>query len=146
MPDLTHATRTLLRALSDLKEGTPVHADTVRHAFDAAELTSAERSGAFKTACTNGYLYAPHQHLADGRVAYFSVQSSAGSRKNAHSMLYARTAKAVPEHVCGANVVGAQGETRYDGGSKTAPGVASTTTGSLAHSEAAKPHGRTCIT
>jgi hypothetical protein len=34
---------------------------------------------------------------------------------------------------------------RYAGASKTAPGVASTNTGSLAHSEAAKPHGRTCI-
>lgn len=100
MPDHTAAFRVLLRAISDLREGTPVHADTVREAFDAAELTSAERSGAFKAACTAKYLYAPHQHLADGRVAYYSVQSTAASRKSAHSMLYARTAKAVPEHVC----------------------------------------------
>lgn len=100
MSDQTYAFRTLLRAISDLKEGTPVHADTVREAFDAAELTSAERSGAFKAACTAQYLYAPHQHLADGRVAYYSVQSTAGSRKSAHSMLYARTAKPVPEHLC----------------------------------------------
>jgi hypothetical protein len=35
MPDQTMAFRTLLRAISDLKEGTPVHADTVREAFDA---------------------------------------------------------------------------------------------------------------
>lgn len=100
MPELTYATRVLLRAISDLPEGRPVHADTVREAFDAAELTSAERSGAFKAACTANYLYAPHQHLADGRVAYYSVQSTAGSRKGAHSMLYARTSKPVPAHVC----------------------------------------------
>lgn len=100
MPDNAMAFRTLLRAISDLKEGTPVHADTVREAFDAAGLTSAERSGAFKAACAAKYLYAPHQHLADGRVAYYSVQSTAGSRKSAHSMLYARTALPVPEHVC----------------------------------------------
>lgn len=46
----------------------------------------------------------------------------------------------------GANVVGAQGDNDYAGGSKTAPGVASTNTESLVRSEAAKPHGRTCIT
>lgn len=68
MPDLTHATRTLLRAISDLKEGTPVHADTVRHAFDAAELTSAERSGAFKAACTAGYTKPVPEHLCAWEV------------------------------------------------------------------------------
>lgn len=35
MPDLTLATRVLLRAISDLPTDQPVHADTVREAFDA---------------------------------------------------------------------------------------------------------------
>lgn len=102
MPDVTYATRVLLRAISDLKPDTPVHADTVREAFDAAGLNSAERSGAFKVAANDGYLVAPHKHLDDGRIAVYHVQSTAESRKNAWSMLWARTSKPVPEHVCGA--------------------------------------------
>jgi hypothetical protein len=100
MPDLTYATRVLLRVISDLPEGRPVHADTVREAFDAAQLTSAERSGAFKVACNDGYLHAVHAHLPDGTLAVYHVQSQAESRKGAWSMLYRRTDKPVPEHVC----------------------------------------------
>lgn len=100
MPDLTYATRVLLRAISDLSVDTPVHADTCREAFDAAGLSSAERSGAFKTAANDGYLVAPHKHLPDGTIAVYHVQSTAESRKGAWSMLWSRTDKPVPEHVC----------------------------------------------
>lgn len=100
MSDLTLAYRVLLRAISDLRVDTPVHADTVREAFDAAGLNSAERSGAFKAAANDGYLSAPHKHLDNGQIAVYHVRSTAESRKSAWSMLYARTAKPVPEHVC----------------------------------------------
>ena len=93
---MTDAYTTLLAAISDLSEGTPVHADTLREAFDAAQLTSAERSGALRAACNDGYLSAPHQHLGDGRIAVYHVQSRTGSRKGAWQMLYARTDKAIP--------------------------------------------------
>lgn len=132
MPDLTYATRVLLRAISDLPENQPVHADTVREALDAAELTSAERGGAFNAACTYGYLRSIHDHLADGTPVFWCVPSRSEGRKSGHNLLYARTSQPVPEHVCGANVVGSQQDTCDNGGSKTAPGVASTNTESLA--------------
>lgn len=100
MPDLTYASRVLLRAISDLKVDAPVRADSVREAFDAANLTSAERSGALRAACNDGFLSVPHQHLPDGSLAVYHVRSSTESRKNAWQMLYARTNKPVPEHVC----------------------------------------------
>lgn len=147
MSDDTLAFRTLLSAISDLRPGVKVHADTVREAFDAAGLTSAERSGAFTRACNQGYLNAITMLLDDGiTLASVQVRSTHEGRKSGWSLLYRRTTLPVPKHLCELNVVGAQWETRYDGGSKTAPGVASTNTESLAHSEAAKPHGRTCIT
>lgn len=100
MPDPTYAFRTLLRAISDIKEGAPVHAGTVREAFDAAGLNDAERAGAFRSACVAKYIYIPHEHLPDGTVVRRSVQSSHPARKCGYSLLYARTAKPVPAHVC----------------------------------------------
>lgn len=101
MNDDTLAYRTLLNAISDLDAGRKVHADTVREAFDAAELTSAERSGAFKCACNQGYLNAITMLLDDGlTLASVQVRSTHEGRKSGWSLLYRRTAKAVPAHVC----------------------------------------------
>ena len=93
---------TLLAAISDLEPGVKVHADTVREAFDAAELTSAERSGAFKRACTEGYLRAVTMLLDDGRtLGVVHVRSQHEARKSGWSILYSRTALVVPAHRCG---------------------------------------------
>jgi hypothetical protein len=94
------AYRTLLRAVSDLTPGTYVYADTVREAFDAAALTSAERSGAFKSACHDGYLRGIHTVLPTGEVAAMHIRSRHEDRKSGWSLLYRRTGKPVPEHPC----------------------------------------------
>lgn len=101
MSDETYATRILLRAISDLDAGRKVHADTVREAFDAAQLTSAERSGAFTRACNQGYLKAVVMLLDDGMtLASVQVRSTHEGRKSGWSLLYRRTDLAVPEHLC----------------------------------------------
>ena len=98
------AYRTLLRAVSDLTPGAYVHADTVREAFDAADLSSAERSGAFKLACNKGFLRGIHTVLPTGEVAAMHIRSKHEDRRSGWSLLYRRTGLPVPEHVCQAVV------------------------------------------
>ena len=135
MSDQTYATRVLLRAISDIDAGRYVSSDTVRQQLDDAALTSAEKSGAFKTACTEGYLTGVFLSLPGFDIAHpvhAVVPSTHEAGKGRYVKLYRRTAKAVPEHVCTLDFVAPQGDSWDNGDSKTAPGVASTTTGSLA--------------
>ena len=89
MPDLTYATRTLLRAIQDLPEGTVISADSLREPFDAAHLTVAERGGAFQSALHHGWIRRDGWH-----------PSTYGPRKCGSTHTWARTAKTIPDHVC----------------------------------------------
>lgn len=103
MTDLTHATRTLLRAIGDIDAGRYVSSDTIRKELDDASLTSAEKSGAFRAACTDGYLTGVFLALPGFSVHTPTpavVPSTHPAGKGRYVRLYRRTAKAVPEHVC----------------------------------------------
>jgi hypothetical protein len=84
------ATRTLLRAIQHVEPGTEVTADLCRAEFDAAQLNTADRGGAFRSASTLGYL------TGTDRV----VRSTIESRKNSANRVWIRTAKPIPDHVC----------------------------------------------
>lgn len=103
MPDNTHAIRTLLRAIDGIQAGRYVSSDTIREPLDAAELTSAEKSGAFKTACTDGYITGVFLSLPGFDVnhpVHAVVPTTHEAGKGRYVKLYRRTAKAVPAHVC----------------------------------------------
>ncbi len=94
-----HAWRILLLALARVDPGTDVTVDLIRDACDAAGLTSAEKSGALKHACTVGYLDGRYS-LADGRTAFLSVISRHPAGKGRRVAVYKRTDKPIPKHVC----------------------------------------------
>lgn len=95
-----HALRTLLRGISDVLPGSYVHADTLRPVFDPAGLTSAEKSGALRTACREGYLTAV-TIILDGQVQAVTVRTQHEAGKGRFVRLYRRTDKAVAAHLCG---------------------------------------------
>ena len=100
MSDIAY--QALLNAISDVRPGRYVHADTVREAFEAAQLTSAERSGAFKSACNDGYIHAVTMLLDDGlTLGTVQIRSQHEARKSGWHILYRRTDRPVPAHVCG---------------------------------------------
>lgn len=136
MTDLTYATKVLLRAIDGLPAQSLLTIDLIRDECDAAGLTSAEKSGAFRSACTDGYLTGVFLSLPGFDVnhpVHAAIPSTHEAGKGRYVKLWRRTAKPVPAHVC-ETVVAQENSTQigYDGGSKTAPGVASTNTGSLA--------------
>jgi hypothetical protein len=94
MSDL--ALSTLTRAIATLPDGYYVTADTVREAFDAAQLTSAERGGAFRTACTVGLLR-PVTVLIPGHLqpVHVDVPTTHEAGKGRRVLLYRRTPKRV---------------------------------------------------
>jgi hypothetical protein len=94
-----HAWRVLLLALARVEPGTEVTVDLIRDACDAAGLTSAEKSGALKHACHEGYLTG-EQVRPDGRRVHSSVTSVHPAGKGRLVKLYTRTEKRVPDHVC----------------------------------------------
>ena len=103
MTDHTLALRTLLRAIDGTPAGRYVTADTIRQQLDDAGLNSAEKSGAFKTACTDGYLTGVFLSLPGFDInhpVHAAVPSTHEAGKGRYVRLYRRTAKPVPEHVC----------------------------------------------
>lgn len=98
-----HAHRTLLRAVSDLIPGSYVSSDTVRQELDDASLTSAEKSGAFRSACTDGYLTGVFLSLPGFSIDIPTpavVPSTHPAGKGRYVRLYRRTSKPIPAHVC----------------------------------------------
>lgn len=91
---------TILAAIDGLTPSTEVTADTLRVATEAAQLTSAEIAGALRAACGDGYLKPIAIHLPDGTVGAVHVKSTHGPAKGRWVMVYRRTGKAIPEHVC----------------------------------------------
>lgn len=107
MPDLTYATRVLLRAIDGINPGRYVTADTIRDQLDAADLSSAEKSGAFKAACRDGYLTGVFLSLPGFDIAHpihAAVPSTHDAGKGRYVKLYRRTSAPVPEHVCAVTV------------------------------------------
>lgn len=102
-PDQTLATRTLLRAIDGLRPGHPVTADLLRDEFDAAQLTSAERSGAFRTACHDGYLTGVFLTLPGFNVTHpvhAAIPSTHEAGKGRYVKVWRRTDKPIPAHLC----------------------------------------------
>lgn len=93
------AWRILLLALARVEPGADVTVDLIRDACDAAGLTSAEKSGALKHACTLGYLDGEHIR-DDGTRVFVSVISRHTAGKSRLVKLYRRTDKPIPDHVC----------------------------------------------
>lgn len=109
MTDLTHATRTLLRAIDGIDPGRYVTADLIRDECDAAGLSSAEKSGAFRTACSEGYLTGVFLTLPGFDVRqpiHAAVPSTHPAGKGRYVKLWRRTDLAVPAHVCQIEVTG----------------------------------------
>lgn len=103
MTDETHALRTLLRAIDGIHPGRYVTADLIRDECDAASLSSAEKSGAFRTAAHEGYLTGVFLTLPGfdvGHPVHAAVPSSHPAGKGRYLTLWRRTDKPVPEHVC----------------------------------------------
>lgn len=84
----------LLRTIDGLPDGFYLNVDTVRDAFDAAQLTSAERGGAFRTACTEGFLRPVTVALGERTVAV-TVPTDHPEGKGRLVRLYRRTGKPV---------------------------------------------------
>jgi hypothetical protein len=91
---------TILAAIDGLIPSMEVTADTVRQATEAAQLRSAEIAGALRAACHDGYLAPLSIHLPDGTVGAVHVKSTHGPAKGRWVMVYRRTGKTIPEHVC----------------------------------------------
>ena len=90
---------TILAAIDGKPPGFYVTADTIRIATEAAQLTSAEIAGALRAACGQGYL-APVTVDTGGRTGHVHLKSTHGPAKGRWVMVYRRTGKAIPEHVC----------------------------------------------
>lgn len=102
MSDETHAFRTILRAIDGFTPGCGITIDLIRDQCDAARLSSAEKAGALTRACREGYLTGVFLLLPWWSLdpIHAAVPSTNPSRKGGHHLLYRRTEKAVPEHVC----------------------------------------------
>lgn len=86
----------LLRAIEDIEPGSYVSADTIREPLTAAGLSSAEKSGAFRHACSTGYLIAVTVTI-QGRAYPVTVPTEHESGKGRAVRLYRRTMKRLPE-------------------------------------------------
>ena len=98
-----HAYRTLLRAIDGLPAGAALTIDHIRDECDAAQLTSAERSGAFRSAAHEGYITGVFLSLPGLNVAYpvhASIPSTHPAGKGRSVKVWRRTALPVPAHVC----------------------------------------------
>lgn len=102
MPDQTHGYRTLLRAIDGIDANRGVTVDLIRDELDAAQTSSAERSGAFTAACTDGYLTGVFLLLPWWSLdpIHAAVPSHHPAAKGRLVKLYRRTDKPVPAHVC----------------------------------------------
>jgi hypothetical protein len=100
MSDLAY--RTLLAAIDGLPESHTVTVDLIRDQCAAAQLTSAEKSGAFRAACGEGYLRGVFMLLPGWSLTpiHAAVPSTHPAGKGRHVKVYRRTAKPVPEHLC----------------------------------------------
>ena len=88
---------TVLAAISSLERDDEVTADTIRIATEAAQLRSSEIAGALQSACSDGYLKPMRFAGFDGVL---HRRSTHGPAKGRWVMVYRRTGKAIPEHVC----------------------------------------------
>ena len=103
MTDTTLAYRTLLRAIDGFDAGRYVTVDLIRDECDAAQLTSAEKSAAFKAACTSGHITGVFLTLPGfdvGRPVHAAVPSTHPAGKGRYVKVYRRTSEPVPAHVC----------------------------------------------
>ena len=92
----------VLSAISDIRPGVIVTADTIREATMAAQLPSAEISGALRNACTDGFLTMPTLLLDDGlTLVRAQIKSTHPAGKGRYVSIYRRSEKPVPSHVCG---------------------------------------------
>lgn len=101
MSDLAYLT--LLRRIDGLDAGRLVTIDHIRDELDAAGLSSAEKSGAFRTAAFEGYLTGVFLALPGLNVdhpVHAAVPSTHPAGKGRYVKVWRRTAKPVPEHVC----------------------------------------------
>jgi len=101
------AYKQLLRVLSEIPADQVVSVDSFRDATDAAQLTSAEKSGSLTKAMNAGYLSALVAHDANGdpylwhgRRVLGCVASDREQGKGGRVLLYVRTDAVVPEHLC----------------------------------------------
>ena len=102
MTDDLRAYRVLLHELQTTTPGRVVSVDTFRDASDAAQLTSAEKSGALRRACTEGYLHAITVLLDGGmQLGTVQIRTRHEKGKGRWAMCYRRTEKVAPEHPCG---------------------------------------------
>lgn len=99
----THAYRTLLRAISGLNPGDAMTIDLIRDELDAADLSSAEKSGAFRSACHEGYLtgvFLTLPGLSVDHPVHAAIPSTHRSGKGRYVKVWRRTDQPMPEHVC----------------------------------------------
>lgn len=99
MTDDTRAYRTLLAALDGIPESVHLTVDLIRDECEAAGLTSAEKSGAFRHAAHHGYIAGVYVHLGMGAQAV-SVPTTHEAGKGRYVRLWRRTGKPIPAHVC----------------------------------------------
>jgi len=101
---MTDTESTVLRALDGVLPGRYVTVDTLRDHLDAAGLTSAEKSGGLRNACTQGYITGVFLSLPGFDVMYpihAAVPSTHPAGKGRYVKLWRRTDKVIPEHLCG---------------------------------------------
>lgn len=102
-----NAYSTLLNILSEIPADQVVSADSFRTATDAAQLTSAEKSGALTKAMNAGYLHVLVAHDANGTPYVWQGQRVLGcvasdreQGKGGRVLLYLRADLPVPAHPC----------------------------------------------
>lgn len=101
MSDLAY--RTLLARIDGLDTGRLVTIDMIRDELDAAGLSSAEKSGAFRTAAHEGYLTGVFLTLPGLDVSHpvhAAVPSTHPAGKGRYVKVWRVTGKPVPAHLC----------------------------------------------
>lgn len=97
------ASTVLLAALDGVQAGRVVSVDTFRDLTDeAASLSGAEKAAALTSACRAGYLHAITMLLDDGMtLGTVQIRTRHEKGKGRWVMLYRRTDKEIPAHLCG---------------------------------------------
>lgn len=93
---------TVIRALATIEPGRYVTVDHLRDALDTAQLTSAEKSGGLRAACSDGYITGVFLSLPGFDInhpVHAAVPSTHPAGKGRYVKLWRRTSKPVPEHV-----------------------------------------------
>ena len=89
---------TVIRALAGIEPGRYVTVDHLRDALDTAQLSSAEKSGGLRAACTGGYITGVFLSLPGFDVnhpVHAAVPSTHPAGKGRYVKLWRRTSKPV---------------------------------------------------